>query len=102
MLSRPGIIADIIHGNIGRSGITISATIGARITGITVDHAGIHTAITDTTAGVIIIGTITAMGITREDGTEFRALRRPFSCGVIDALVAQHDGCAIPIGLFTI
>jgi len=86
MLSRSGIIVDIIRGNTGRSGITTSAIIGARTTDITVDHGGIHTAITDMTAGVITIGTTTTVGITSEEGTDFRALRRPFSYGVINAL----------------
>ncbi|PJT22705.1 hypothetical protein CN884_12065 [Ochrobactrum sp. 30A/1000/2015] len=86
MLSRSGIIVGIIRGNIGRSGITTSAIIGARTTDITVDHGGIHTAITDMTAGVITIGTTTAVGITSEEGIDIRALRRPFSYGVINAL----------------
>ncbi|WP_266076936.1 hypothetical protein [Brucella intermedia] len=78
MLSRSGIIVDIIRGNTGRSGITISAIIGARTTAITVGHGGIHTAITDMTAGVITIVTTIAVGITSEEGIDIRALRRPF------------------------
>lgn len=62
MSNKSGIIGDIIHGNIGRNGITTSETTGARITAIIVGHAGIRIAITGTTPGAIITDTTIIVG----------------------------------------